>query len=385
MRFACIRHRIGAILASLVMVSALMLPMAQASASSVTTSTVPLLVWTAASYPPNGTAGASVQVEIQPVSGYTGGTVSGKSVAWLGIPDYLMATMETQAGVSNTPLGWYVSTLGSDQYAEVVGVKYAGSTYTLPGITGDTSWVKAMAWAGGDAAISITYPSSSSGTVAGPYTPATDVIDIQAGTGTTQQTIDTPLGPLLLTIAGSTITHQSCVGSHVSITTGCPSVTIQYEGNGQVKTQAKFWTGTANTQCVGQATACNAMPKGTTVNTYQIYSDEGNGLTPVTGKCGATGQPGMSDPCDWANSTLTTGAYPFPVLGGNGQTVTASQCLSPNLIVNGMCVLASSLPSGETVTQAVYGLLQHYYESSVNCVTLGQCPWFSFLPGDPTP
>ena len=82
------------------------------------------------------------------------------------------------------------------------------------------------------------------------------------------------------------------------------------------------------------------------------------------------------------------GNNPIPVLG-SGAMILPFNCQAPNFIVNGMCVLQSSLPSNQTVTQAVYGMLRQYYGSIHNCAAIfgaggqGGCSWFTWQATDP--
>lgn len=128
----------------------------------------------------SGTTGQAVQVAVHVVTGYTGGTVGGLSVPWVEVPDYLIAAMEAQAGLSDTPAGWYVPSLKAGQYGLVTAMKYGGVTFDVGGAPTPSSseWTTAKAWTETlDNATGIVYPSTQ-GTVTDAQASAPDSLSI---------------------------------------------------------------------------------------------------------------------------------------------------------------------------------------------------------------
>lgn len=109
------------------------------------------------------TTGAAVQVAVEPVTGYTGGTVGGKATAWVQVPSYLVAAMDVQARLLTTPAGWVVPSLGAGKYGLVVAMKYAGQEIWVGGApaVGKTGpwWTTATPY-GGALSGSVTYPAA---------------------------------------------------------------------------------------------------------------------------------------------------------------------------------------------------------------------------------
>jgi hypothetical protein len=310
-------------------------------------------VWFPAGQEP--TTGGAVQIATQAVTCPSGGSVAGQASSWIEVPDSFTAAMDAAAGLSTTPIGWYAPSVSG--CAQVVGVVYAGSQFLVPSVSGTYSWVTAQAWEGG-AGGAIIPPGSASGNGGGAAQGA-------SGAGT-QTVLHTPGGDITTTtvpgsVYGQQVTQQFCG----SLTGGaCPAGgedTVQYNGGGQVQVQQQ-------------------NPANGADNTYDIYYDSGSGLQPA----GPTTSPGgtADNPYGFVNNIASNN--PIPLLGSGGKTIYAQDCQAPNLIVNGMCVLASSLPAGETVQQGVESLLKGYYDASDNCVTDGQCQWFTWQSGDPT-
>jgi len=268
--------------------------------------------------------GNPVQVAVEAVIGYSGGTVAGKTSSWVQIPESLTAAMDAQAGQSVTPVGWQVSGIPSGTYLQVVGVQYGGTTFMATGATGTYTWNTANAWSGSVGG-AILYPSTSGSTTGVQYAATGDVLPAASGSTTT--------------------------------TVQCGKTVLQFNGAGQVATQA---------QGIYGGTTPNAP-----VEQFNLYNSDGSGLNALAPPKDACNS-GQSDAA-WLQQF---GGNAIPILG-SGKMIYPVDCQAPNLIVNGMCVLQSSLPSNETVTQAVYGLLQSYYGS------VASGTWFTWQATDP--
>ena len=284
------------------------------------------------------TTGQVVQVAVQPVVGYSGGSVAGQSTSWLQIPESLIAAMDAEVGQTFTPVGWQVQGAAPGTYLQVVGVEYGGTKFMASGATGSYTWDSANAWSGNGGG-AILYPSTSGSTTGIQYAATGDVLPAASGSTTTVQ---------------------------------CGKTVLQFNGAGEVATQA-------------QGIYADGTKPNAPVEQFNIYNSDGSvlqAMTPPKDTCNS----GKLD-SDWLQQF---GGNAIPVLGSGGKLIYPVDCQAPNLIVNGMCVLQSSLPANETVTQAVYGLLQSYYGSISNCATVvgadgqGGCgTWFTWQATDP--
>lgn len=137
--------------------------------------------------------GLPVPVLVAPLDGYSGGTWNGASAPFLQVPDYLVAAMDVQAGLSVTPAVWYVPGMRGDGL--VVAIRYDGTAFYVPGAAPDGTPEDANhnpIWSSAEACMAsstakVVYPMQTTPPTLGGMTPAT--VEPAAPSGTLPQHI----------------------------------------------------------------------------------------------------------------------------------------------------------------------------------------------------